>query len=97
MSWVLDLDTGEFSKGGKVFCHTERYNIPAGTYSIGYARHEPLMGEAVMRLTQYHEGFPVNVGAIAGDVFTDNNIVLPRIVRLRIATSEDRLLDVVSD
>jgi len=98
MAWVFDLDTGEFSKSGKVFCHTEKYNMPVGTYAIGYARTHPDLGEVTMEIYQYHDGVRHSAGFICGDAACVGGwINLPRIVRLRIATSEDRVLEVVKD
>ncbi|RIZ66307.1 MAG: hypothetical protein D0531_05445 [Methylococcales bacterium] len=98
MAWVFDIDTGEFSRNGKVFCHSERFNLPVGTYLIGYVRTHPDLGEVVMMV--YREMMEVvqDEGIICGEpCIVGHYLNLPRIVRLRIATSEDRVLEVVQD
>jgi hypothetical protein len=98
MAWVYDIKTGEFSNNGGVFCHTERNSLPVGTYQIGYVRTEPEMGEAGMFVYRFDPLIGgTNVGVIIDVECGIQSLVLPLDVRLRVAVSEDRVLEVVQD
>jgi hypothetical protein len=99
MSWVFDVSTNEFSKSGKIYCHSTKGTLPVGFYTIGYAKSNEHLGELFMTL--YPKGgdnsADVKPFYLTGDTDEADCLVIPRIVRLRLAMSEDRILEIVED